>query len=375
MSIKGNHQENNKGWRILACASQGTGSSDEDRLRALLSAYSAVFVSFDRSQKMKSFLHCIALLRAGNFDLFVLEGTGVAAGMAAILARILWRRPYVLSSGDAVGPFLSARFPAGAPLFALYERLLYRFSVGFIGWTPYLVGRALTLGAKRGVTIPGWAPFSDDPAEMKLGRRTVRAKLNIPEDAVVFGIVGSLTWSKRFGYCYGSELVRAARRSPSPAFVIIVGGGSGLKHLQEIAGDLLGKSVFVCGPVPRHEVSKYLAAMDVGSLPQSVDGVGSFRYTTKLPEYRAAGLKVVTGCIPMAYDLNCGDILTLEGDTPWSDTYIDRLAALMGTLSMDDLGVDRSIPNSAAVFNRELQLDRVTAFLEDTLRSLQKSQT
>ena len=47
----------------------------------------------------------------------------------------------------------------------------------------------------------------------------------------------------------------------------------------------------------------HLAAFDLASLPQSVDGVGSFRYTTKLSEYLAAGLPIVTGQIPAAYDL------------------------------------------------------------------------
>ena len=61
--------------------------------------------------------------------------------------------------------------------------------------------------------------------------------------------------------------------------------------------------------------------MDVASLPQSVDGVGSFRYTTKLSEYLAARLPVVTGEIPLAFDLDDGWMWRLPGDAPWEERY------------------------------------------------------
>ena len=54
------------------------------------------------------------------------------------------------------------------------------------------------------------------------------------------------------------------------------------------------------------EVVDYLAAFDLASLPQSVDRVGSFRYSTKLCEYLAVGLPIITGQIPAAYDLDAG---------------------------------------------------------------------
>jgi hypothetical protein len=52
--------------------------------------------------------------------------------------------------------------------------------------------------------------------------------------------------------------------------------------------------------VARDAVPDYLAAFDVASLPQSCDQIGAFRYTTKLPEYLAAKLPIVTGELPVA---------------------------------------------------------------------------
>ena len=357
---------------ILGCASQGAGSGDEARLRELLRNFATTFVPFDRAQKLGSFRSCLARLRAGGFDLFVVEGTGFAAGVAAILGRILWGRCYVLSSGDAVGPFLSARHPLGAPVFHVYERALYGWSSGFIGWTPYLVGRALTMGAKRAVTAPGWAPrVSLSRRELGSEGRAIRQSLGIPEEALVFGIAGSLVWSKRYAYCYGAELVRAAAQSKSRrARVLIVGDGSGLEPLKRLAGGQLGKTIFFAGRVPREEVPQYLAAMDVGSLPQSVDGVGSFRYTTKLPEYRAAGLLIATNQIPMAYDLDRGDMLRLEGRSPWSGEFVSALARLMDSLERREVMALEAVLRDGTDFAPESQIARVTAFLTDVIETL-----
>ena len=72
-----------------------------------------------------------------------------------------------------------------------------------------------------------------------------------------------------------------------------------------------------------------MSAMDVASLPQSVDGVGAFRYTTKLSEYASAGLPVVTGRLPFSYDLDAGWLWRLPGDAPWSPRYVQALGRLM----------------------------------------------
>ena len=89
-------------------------------------------------------------------DLIVMEGTGTAGGLVLLAIRALLGIPYVVSSGDAVGPFLRLHSRALGVLGAVYERVLCRSCAGFVGWTPYLAGRALTLGAPRAMTAPGW---------------------------------------------------------------------------------------------------------------------------------------------------------------------------------------------------------------------------
>lgn len=321
-------------------------------MRALLSRFSADFFPFDYANKKRSFQELRSAIR--GYDLVFMEGTGLAGGLALMAGG----KPYIVSSGDAVGPFVAAKQPLLAPLFERYERCLYARCRGFIGWTPYLAGRALTFGAPRALTAPGWAPFS--------GRgRSLRESLGIAADTLVVGIVGSLDWVPRAGYCYGHELKRALEKVKRPNVVaLVVGGGSGLEHL---AGD----RVLLTGTVPRERIPDYLATMDLASLPQSCDRLGSFRYTTKLPEYIAAGLPVVTGQLPLAYDLDSGWMWRLPGKAPWDPRYIDALAHLLEHLTPEELAAKRAaVPVNPPQFQRGAQIERVSAMIEDVLAEL-----
>ena len=161
---------------ILGFATQGAGGDDESRLIDLLSHLPVEIFPFQRGQKAASARQLLRIASKRHHSLIVMEGTGVAGGAAILLAKWLHRTPYVVSSGDAVAPFLAGRWPIAAPIFSLYERLLYRNCSGFIGWTPYLVGRALTWGAPRAMTAAGWAPH-ERAGEARDG---VRRSLGIP---------------------------------------------------------------------------------------------------------------------------------------------------------------------------------------------------
>lgn len=352
---------------ILVFATKGTGSNEEDRIKALVSGQEYRLIPYDKQAKKKSFLGLMRVLRTSVPSLIVMEGTGIAGGLACMIGRLFFGHRYVVSSGDAVGPYVGSHYAILGPVFGLYERLLCRWSSGFIGWTPYLVGRALTFGSPRGMTAPGWVIGKqvEDYAE---SRRRVREKWGIPEKTIVFGIAGAIIWSKRRGYCYGLELVRAIRgvRRDDVA-VVVIGDGSGIEHLRREAGADFNKRVFLPGRVPLDEVMENLCGLDVASLPQSTDGVGSFRYTTKISEYRQLNLPIVTTRIPAAYDLDLGHCWRLAGDNPWDDRFIAALEGLMSNLSLRELGDLRGegFGTRDSVFDRETQVARATEFLRD----------
>jgi glycosyltransferase involved in cell wall biosynthesis len=355
--------------RVYAVSTLGSGSNEEARILSLLSAFRPQAIPFDRTKKWKGFRRIFKALWRERPSLIVLEGTGVAGGVAVLLGRWLAGVPYVVSSGDAVGPWVARQAFWAGPLFHLYERVLCRFAAGFIGWTPYLTGRALTFGTRRAITAPGYAPFPLPPAERARRRAAVRQRLAIPDDALVFGLVGSLVWARQVRYCYGLELVRAARQTRRPELrVLVVGGGTGRAELERAAGEWLGQRIILPGPVSQDQVMDYLAAMDVASLPQSCDGVGNFRFTTKISEYLAAGLPIVMGRNPMAYDLDCGYIWRLPGQSPWDPAYVDALARLMDTLRPEELAQKKAaVPPSLVEFDRDRQVARTTAFIADLL--------
>jgi glycosyltransferase involved in cell wall biosynthesis len=352
--------------RIICFATQGRGHIEGERIRVLLDLLDPEEFAFDRARKLRSALALARTIASRRPRLVVMEGTGTAGGLVLIAAHALLGTDYVVSSGDAVGPFLGLRSRLLGALGTRYERLLCRHCAGFVGWTPYLVGRALTFGSPRGMTAPGWTrgePSAD-------ARARVRSELGIAEHAIVVGLAGSLHWNERAGYVYGAELVQAVCRSSREDVVAcIVGDGDGIERLRELAGDQLGKRVLLPGRVEPEQVPDYLAAFDAGSLSQSVDAVGSFRYTTKLSEYLAVGLPVITGEAPVAYDLDAGYMWRLRGRAPWSPTFVDALTALLDGLSRTEIESRRAAARAASsdVFDRAAQQRRMHAFVEDLL--------
>jgi glycosyltransferase involved in cell wall biosynthesis len=350
---------------IAYFATQGSGSRDEERMSDLLQSLETRPLPFDRGRRVRSCLGVLRALRRRRPDLVVMEGMGVAGGVAVLVSRRLWGVPYAVSSGDAMAPFVRTRTPILGPVAGVYERVLYRWCAGFIGWSPYLTGRALTFGAPRAMTAPNWAPPSDGVDH----GGEVRERLGIPPEMLVFGIVGSLDWNSRVRYCYGLELLLAlARVNRDDVGVLIVGGGSGRERLERLARELTLSNVYLPGSVERSEVGAHLDAIDVASLPQSVDGVGAFRFTTKLSEYLSAELPVVTGQLPAAYDLDEGWLWRLPGDAPWHETYIAALAALMNGLTRSEIESRRSrVPRSSDLFDFGRQRQQVASFIEDVV--------
>jgi hypothetical protein len=358
---------------ILAFATKGTSTNDEARILRLLEQFNVQVVPFNRGAKLKSFIQIIQQALQTRPKLIVMEGTGIAGGFACLFLRCFFGINYVFSSGDAIAPFISLNYPLLIPIVEIYEKLLCRFCAGFIGWTPYLVGRSLTFAAPKGITAAGWANFPRTPQQLAESRVNIRKQLGISENSLVFGLVGSIVWIKRFGYCYGYELVQALRQiNREDVSILIVGDGDGISHLKQLVGQDLEKQVFLPGNVPFEQVLDYLAAMDVASLPQSVDGVGSFRYTTKISEYVAAKLPVVTSQIPMAYDIGDDWVWRLPGNKPWEDSYISSLASLMQNITEEDIKYKKKVmPVNLSEFEQDKQVVRVTNFIKDIINSLE----
>ena len=139
---------------LLCINAGGIGDLHGLRMRRLIEGLDLDATVFDLDTSQTRLENCRAvwgLLRKQHWDLVYLESTGIAAGLPLIAAHHAWGQRFVVSTGDSVSGYVrSVKGPTLGALFGGYERLLYRACAGFIGWTPYLTGRALHLGAPRG---------------------------------------------------------------------------------------------------------------------------------------------------------------------------------------------------------------------------------
>lgn len=292
---------------VLCVNTGGTGDLHQYRAHRLASALSAevTYLDVDRSlPRARTCAHIGRAIASRQWDLIYQESTGIAGGLNLIAAAIKRRQRFVVSSGDPVSGYfrVTAGRAAGA-VAGLYEAALYRASAGFVGWTPYLAGRALAIGAPRAVTVEGGVDLGMFRPYMSAERAAARARFGLGTDDIVCGVVGSLRWRRAQGYCYGLELVEmAARLRRSDVSVLIVGGGTGMDELERRIPDRLRSRVVLAGRVAPEEVPAAINAMDIGFVTQTVDGLGNFRLTTKLPEYLACGVPVAMSPIPGFYD-------------------------------------------------------------------------
>jgi hypothetical protein len=361
------HDRQAKGAPLILCfATQGHTHTDAERIRVMCEQLEPEEYPFERENKVRSALGLLRRARSARPQLIIMEGTGTAGGVPLLLCRGLLGIPYVVSSGDAVGPFLGLSSRLMGMLGGVYERLLCRFCAGFVGWTPYLAGRAMTYGAPRAMTAPGWTRN-----EPRAGARAeIRGELGLDEATIAIGLAGSLNWNERVRYGYGLEIVKAVLRAQREDLVAcLIGDGDGRGRLEELAGAELGKRVIFTGRVAPERVPDYLSALDIGSLSQSVDPIGMFRYTTKLSEYLAAGLPVVSGEVPAAYDLDEGYMWRLPGSAPWSETYVEALAELLRGITREEIERRRAAALAAdrQLFDRASQQRRMLGFVGDIL--------
>ncbi|CEK15941.1 glycosyltransferase [Chthonomonas calidirosea] len=292
--------------RLLCIATAG-GGQDAIRIRRLTEGIAAecTYYDVDRKLSRKAAMRQVRqLLRSKPWDLVYLEGTGIAGGLPLIWEARTRRLRYIVSSGDPVGGFfLVTQGRLHGWVFGVYEKLLYRHCVGFIGWTPYLTGVALHLGAPRGITIEGAVDLCRFTVPSASQRQEAKRALAIPPHHLVCGVVGSLNWTERQRYCYGLELIETLKLlKRADVTMLIVGDGSGLERLQAAVPASLQERARFTGRLQPDQVPCALHAMDIGFITQTLDKLGSFRLTTKLPEYLASGVAVAMSPIPGYYD-------------------------------------------------------------------------
>lgn len=195
------------------------------------------------------------------------------------------------------------------------------------------------------------------PAEPEL--RTLRASLAIPPTAVVVGTIGRFFDShKRF-----SDLIRARALSQTPWFLVLVGDGPDVGHVQNLA-NLMGVNRHVRFVGSQDNVGPYLGIMDIFALASAREAFGLV-----IVEAMLSGLPVVAtdvGGIPSVVRDGVTGVLV----PPKSP---ERLAAEIDLLSLDPV---RRIQMGLAGRERATEnfsVDRYVSEVEGLYRDLAAS--
>jgi Glycosyl transferases group 1 len=328
--------------KILCINAGGAGNLHGLRMRCLTKELQADVVYHDADRDTSRVSGMIAiwkLLNSQKWDLVYQESTGINVGIPLILAAILNRQKFIVSSGDPVGGFFHVtKGPLWGSIFGIYERLLYRSCTAFVGWTPYLAGAALNLGAKRAVTIEGAVDLAVFQPQSTQARVLTRQKYGIPQDHIVCGVVGSLQWSSRQKYSYGYELIETLKYlQREDLSVLIVGDGDARTRLEALIPDRLKHRVIFTGRLSQQEVVSVMNIMNIGFVTQTLDQLGSYRLTTKLPEYFACGLPVAMSPIPGFYDYCAPAGWPLPAHHPASQQFHVQCAQWLDSLTWAEI--------------------------------------
>ena len=328
--------------KVLCIVTAGKGNQDELRARRLTGLLKAEITYYfvDRTvPRFAALQEIYHLLKSVQWDLVYQEGTGIAGGINVILAAMLREQPFVISSGDPIaGFFLTTGGLWQGKIMEIYERLLYKTCTGFIGWTPYLTGAAMKMGAKRAVTVEGAVDLNVFYGYESERRREVRQKYGIPENHVVCGIVGSLKWVPRQSRCQGYELVETLKRlRREDVSMLIVGDGTGKSRLEQAIPEELRSRVILTGRVPQTEVVDTINAMDIGFVTQIMGKLGNYRLSTKLPEYLACGVPIAMSPVPGFYDYAATAGWPLPPYHPTSEQFYQNCALWIDRLSWEEI--------------------------------------
>ena len=359
--------------KVLCLGTAGKGGQDERRIYRLSKWLNAEvsYYFIDRSiSKIEAAKDVWRVLRSEPWDLVYQEGTGLAGGINLILASLLRKQAYVISSGDPIaGFFRTTKGNLVGNIFEIYEHLLYKHSAGFMGWTPYLTGVAMRMGAPKAVTVEGavasdiFYPYSQEK------RRAIRQQLGIPEDHLVCGVVGSLIWVPPQAYCYGYELVEILQRvERKDISFLIVGDGDGKERMEAAVPPQLRDRIVFTGRLPESEVVSAMNAMDIGFVTLFGE-MGNYRLTTKLPEYLGCGVPVAMNPTAGFYDYAARGGWALPEGHPSDRAFLDRCAVWLDNLSWQEVNAKKeaAVEVAAKSFDYEVIAPKFRDFMHRLL--------
>ncbi|MBX7258307.1 MAG: glycosyltransferase family 4 protein [Candidatus Hydrogenedentes bacterium] len=306
------------------------------------------------AQDVRAYRNLLELFRARRYD--IVHTHTSKAGYLGRLAAARARVPIIVHTphGHIFFGYFNTILTA---VFTLMERHAARHSDKLIALTP----RGIREHLEQGVGRPEqWTSIFSGidlhPFEDAVRRRdATRAKLEIPEDAIVIGGVGRLEPIKGFSYFIAAARI-VAQRVPQAHF-IVVGDGSMADELRRAGADLGSRLRFLG---LRKDVPNLMAAMDVFVAPSVNEGMGRV-----LVEAAAAGVPSVASAVGGVPDI------VRDGETGFLVPPKDANALAEAILRLtSDVSLRARIGAEARAHAQGFSLDRMVTEIETLYEKL-----
>lgn len=268
-------------------------------------------------------------LRKIRPDLLYLMDLGYPLVAASLLYRAASPCALVVETGDPLAEMLWSTGRVGRLGrlgVAKYEKAVLKIAdrvvVRGAGLKEYLEHLAVP-GIETVETIPDGVDL-EHFHPMEIG--SLRERLGI-EGKISIGVMGTLNWSGRLRWGYGSELIEVlGLLRELPVCGLVLGDGPGRAFLERRAVEQgLSDRITFLGHIPHDSLPPYINAMDICLSTQTNDWVGRARTTAKLPLFLACGRFVLASRVGEAARVLPDEMLVDYRDG-FDPGYSERLA-------------------------------------------------
>jgi glycosyltransferase involved in cell wall biosynthesis len=332
-------------------------------------------IAYRSRRKIISILKLFSFLVRARLAAIYLFDISYTALLAAGCYRSLFRNCLIIETGDAITELVRStgtRGPIGRWLTQLLENTAFRIADRVVVRGSFHKELLAARGIEADVIQDGVDPESFGSVETGALRRQHGL-----ERVTTIGLIGSSVWSEKLQMCYGWELVETLRLlKDRPVKGIMIGGGSGLPHLQARCRDygIEDKLVFF-GQIPFEQLPAYLSLIDICLSTQTNDVVGKVRTTGKLPLYLAAGRYVLASNVGEAALVLPKEMLVeYEGvkDLKYPQKLKERIELLLDHPALLQLGSD-NVALARAHFDYTKLAERMRVVIDSNLKARRKT--
>jgi glycosyltransferase involved in cell wall biosynthesis len=263
-------------------------------------------------------------------------------------AVLCWlsRLPMAVEVNELVGDDRVREQPLLAPLARLADRLTFAVATLVVVVSPDLRRQIVALGVEPGKVLVQPNGVRRRDVEAPTDGAPIRLRHGCTPETILVGFVGWFVPWHRLDLLL--DAFASAAYGVGSLRLLLVGEGPLKGALYEQSARLgVGERVLFVGPVPHPDVARYVAAMDICTVPHS----NEYRSPIKLFEYMAQGRAVVAPATePIACVVESGEHALL-----FEPGNRDALAA-----AITNLAVDADLRRRLGCQGRALVLDRHT---------------